>query len=72
MEVQSRDTLVVRLFNPDDMTATVKIAAREPIAQAFRTDFLENRLEELAVRGGSVELSLRPHCIGTVELAMSR
>lgn len=70
-KADERDGVVVRIFNPDETPSTVKVA-RDPIAQAFRTDFLENRLEDLAVRNGAVEVTLRPHCITTIELAQER
>ena len=64
-----REGLLVRLFNPDDRPASVRVGAAAPVARAFRVDFLENRVEELPVRQGTVEVALGPHRIATIELA---
>jgi alpha-mannosidase len=63
-----RDSLLIRVFNPDDTPATARLASREDIRHAFRIDFLENRLEELAVRNGVVDVPVGPHQIATIEL----
>ena len=65
---ESRDTLLVRLFNPDDTPARVRVSAHRPVSQAFRVDFLENRLEELKIRHGAVDVPVGPHRIATIEL----
>ena len=64
-----RDALLVRVFNPDQRPATVRLGTRGNVAHAFRVDFLENRLEELAIRNGTVDVPVGPHQIATIELA---
>jgi alpha-mannosidase len=66
-----RDSLLVRMFNPDQRPATVRLGVRGHIAHAFRVDFLENRLEELVVRNGVVDVPIGPHQIATIELGRS-
>jgi mannosylglycerate hydrolase len=65
----ARDSLLVRVFNPDDTRATVRVSARRQVSQAFRVDFLEDRLEELDVRSGAVDVAVGPYRIATIELA---
>jgi alpha-mannosidase len=66
-----RDSLLVRVFNPDQRPATARLGMRGHIAHAFRVDFLDNRLEELAVRNGVVDVPMGPHQIATIELGRS-
>jgi len=63
-----RESLVVRLFNPDDNPATVRLTRRAPIQEAFRLDFLESRLEDVPVRDGVAEMTVGPHRVATIEL----
>jgi mannosylglycerate hydrolase len=67
-QAAERETLLVRVFNPDDRPATVRLGRPGKIAHAFRVDFLDNRLEELAVRNGAVDVAVGPHQIATIEL----
>jgi mannosylglycerate hydrolase len=64
-----RDTLLVRVFNPDQSRATLRLAGRKKFVQAFRLDLLENRVEELPTRNGIVEVQVGPHQISTIEVA---
>jgi mannosylglycerate hydrolase len=61
--------LLVRLFNPDDTPSLVRVGVRDGAKHAFRTDFLENRVEELAVKGGVVDVPIAPYRITTIEIA---
>jgi alpha-mannosidase len=63
-----RTALVVRLSNPDDTPATVRIRASRPVQHACFVDFLEERTQHLAVRDGGVEIALGPRAITTIEL----
>jgi alpha-mannosidase len=65
---EERDSLIVRLFNPDEVPATVRLTARRDVGRAFRVDFLDNRLEELSVRNRMVDVAVGPQQIATVEL----
>jgi mannosylglycerate hydrolase len=69
LRAADRESTLLRVFNPDDRPATLRLGSRNRITHAFRVDFLENRLEELAVRNGTVEVALGPHQIATIELA---
>jgi alpha-mannosidase len=64
-----RDSLLVRVFNPDQRPATVRLGLRRGLAHAFRVDLLEQRHEELPVRNGAVDVPVGPHQIATIELA---
>jgi mannosylglycerate hydrolase len=66
-----RNGLVVRLFNPDDTEATVRLRSSRSAAKAFLLNLLEERQEEVPVREGAVEMSLGPHRIATLEIAES-
>jgi len=72
VKCHDRDTLLVRVFNPDEAPAVVRFTARKPLEQAFRVDFLENRLEEIPVRNGVAEFPVGPQRISTIEAVMSR
>jgi alpha-mannosidase len=67
----ARESLLVRVFNPDNRPATVRLRTLGSTAHAFRVDFLENRLEELTVRSGTVDAAVAPCQIATIELAPS-
>ena len=67
---EERQGLIVRLFNPDDRPAVARLSTARVVSDAFRVDFLENRLEELEVRHGAVEVPLGPHRIATIELSV--
>ncbi|MFN2444570.1 MAG: alpha-mannosidase [Vicinamibacterales bacterium] len=66
---EERDSLIVRLFNPDDVTATARVRTVDSVRQAFQVDFLETRSSELPVTDGTVQLELGPYQIATLELA---
>jgi alpha-mannosidase len=66
---EDEDALLVRLFNPDDTSASVRISTRRPLKKAHAVNFLEKPLAELPVRDGGVELESNPHRIITIRLA---
>jgi mannosylglycerate hydrolase len=63
-----QNALLVRVFNPDDTPAVVRIGAKHRLDQASRVDFLERSVEELPVREGAAELHVGPHKTMTVLL----
>jgi alpha-mannosidase len=63
-----RAALVMRLSNPDDTTATVRVRALRPLRHASFVDFLEVRTQDLQVRDGGVEVVLGPAAVTTIEL----
>jgi alpha-mannosidase len=66
-----RDSLIVRLFNPDDRDAEIAIAAGSAVRQAWAVDFLEQRRAELTVGADGVHIRLGPHQIKTIELCLT-
>ena len=67
-KAEDRSTIVVRLFNPDDVDAELRIATTAPIAAAYVVNFLEERQEQLAADGDGVGVRVKPHQIRTIEL----
>jgi 2-O-(6-phospho-alpha-D-mannosyl)-D-glycerate hydrolase len=65
---EDRSSVIVRLFNPGDVVASVALHIDAPIAQAFAVNFLEERQEPLAIDGNGVSLRLGPKQIQTIEL----
>jgi alpha-mannosidase len=66
-----RDTLIVRLYNlaADPVEETLILGMR--IADAWRTDLLEERIGRVAVGAdGRIPVRLRPHEIVTVEIGL--
>jgi alpha-mannosidase len=64
-----RDTLILRLFNPDDAAATIRLIPNRPVKEAFLVDFLEERTQSLTVRDGAVDVPVGRHRIKTIELS---
>jgi alpha-mannosidase len=66
---ESRDTLVVRLFNLADVRREATLCFGPPVAGAWRADLLEKRLCDLMMAGGhDVVAALGPHEIATLEI----
>jgi mannosylglycerate hydrolase len=63
-----RASVVMRLFNPTDHQAAVKIRPSLPVSAVHLTDLGEQRQEKAAWAGGSVALELGPHRIKTIEI----
>jgi alpha-mannosidase len=66
----TRDTLIVRLWNASSEEVLETLTTGVRCLGAWRTDLLEERLEELATDGRTVTASLGPHEIATLELAL--
>jgi alpha-mannosidase len=67
-KAEAHDTIVVRLFNPDDVETTARIATGFPLQRACAVNFLEEGREELTVESDGVQVRLAPHQIKTIEL----
>ncbi|HXG87136.1 MAG TPA: glycosyl hydrolase-related protein [Vicinamibacterales bacterium] len=67
-QAADRDSIIVRLFNPDETPAGLRISAKRKITHAYRVDFLEARHDELQPRDGVVDVLVGPHQICTFEL----
>jgi mannosylglycerate hydrolase len=63
-----RSSLIVRLFNPDEALATVRVRTPNAVQRAYLVDLLEERTHDLPVRDGAVEVTLNPHVIRTIEI----
>jgi alpha-mannosidase len=68
-KAEERETIVVRLFNPDDVKTDVRIATTTSITAAHAVNFLEERQEQLATDGADVCVRMKAHEIRTIELA---
>ena len=69
---ESRDTVVVRVWNAGNARAAARVEFGLPVRGAWRCRLDEKRLAKLAVRGRSVRLSMRPREIATVEVNLAR
>jgi alpha-mannosidase len=65
-----RPSVVIRLFNPDDTDAVVRVRTMAPLKAAWLLDLLEERQHDALVRDGAAELTLGPHRIATLELVL--
>jgi alpha-mannosidase len=66
---EDRDTLVVRLYNLGAARRAATLRFEPPLAGAWRTDLLEQRLCDLMIGGDhDVVVELGPHEIATVEV----
>ena len=67
---ETRDTLVVRLYNLTSRTVEERLTLGCGMLAAWKVNLLEEREGELAVNDRSVLLTLDPHRIVTLELAL--
>jgi mannosylglycerate hydrolase len=66
---ETRDTLVVRLYNLADARREAALRFAPPVVAAWRTDLLEERLADLMMAGAhEVVVELGPHEIATLEV----
>jgi mannosylglycerate hydrolase len=63
-----RDTLVCRLFNPDDEPAALRLTTASRLATATALDLHERPLHDLTVQDGGLQTTVGPHQITTFEL----
>ena len=59
---------LIRVFNPNDHAARVRVTTQRPIRAASLVDFLERALDEIPVVEGAVELAATSHQIVTAIL----
>jgi mannosylglycerate hydrolase len=62
-----RAGVILRVFNPADVPASVKIRPRARVSAVYLTDLAEHRQQKCPHAGGSVSLELRPYSIQTIE-----
>lgn len=65
---ESRDSLVVRLYNTTGEKARETLSFGRPVQAAWRVSLLEERVCEMTPDGSALDLELRPHEIATVEV----
>jgi alpha-mannosidase len=68
---ETRDTLIVRLYNLTSSRVEETLMLGSDVSAAWGVNLLEEREGEIAVEGQSVRLTLEPHQIVTVELALT-
>ena len=66
------DAFLLRLANTHGEPVNTKLSAFAPIRAARRTTLSGNELEELAVAGGAVALTLRPWDLQQVRLELEK
>jgi len=71
-KADGRESIVMRLFNPDATAVESTIASATRVLEAHQLDLLERRQQALAARAGAVAVTLGPHAIRTVELVVER
>jgi mannosylglycerate hydrolase len=69
-QAEDRSSVIVRLFNPDATEARATVTLDAALVRAFEVNLLEERQRELSIENGGVALSLAPHQIMTIELAV--
>ena len=62
----------MRMFNPTDIPAAVKISSPARMSAVYLTDLAEHRQKKCARARGSVTLELQPHRIQTIEIVPQR
>ncbi len=67
-KAESRDTLIVRLFNLRAEPCKETLTFARPIRSAWRTDLLEERTGTLAAGETTLVVAVRPHEIVTLEV----
>jgi alpha-mannosidase len=66
---ETRESIIVRLFNPTEKEITGKIKFRKPIKEAWLTNLNEERKKELPInKNGSLEMKVEHKKIVTIEL----
>jgi mannosylglycerate hydrolase len=66
-KADNRDSLIVRLYNPDTRQTTATIKLWTPIKEAYIVDLWEERQEKLELADGNVKLKIAAKTIITVE-----
>jgi mannosylglycerate hydrolase len=69
---EDRDSIILRLFNPDEAPATVRVRTHVPVHSAALVDFMEERPQGVPVKDGVAEVVLGRHTIRTLELSLGR
>jgi alpha-mannosidase len=67
-QAEDGDGCIVRLYESQRQRGPVTLQAGFPLAEAWRTNLLEENEEKLAVEGDRLPISLRPFEILTLRL----
>jgi 2-O-(6-phospho-alpha-D-mannosyl)-D-glycerate hydrolase len=70
-QAEAGGSIIIRLFNPDDVEARASIAIDTPIDAAYNVNLLEERQAELHIENGAIAVHLAPHQIKTIEIVKS-
>jgi mannosylglycerate hydrolase len=65
------ETLLLRVFNPGDEPAVVRVIPRGSVLQAARVDLLGHPVEALTVADDAFDVSVGPHRIETLRVEMA-
>jgi len=68
-KADNRNSLVLRLYNPDKAKTQAVVKLWKPIKQAHLLDLWEERKEKLETADGTLKLTIAAKKIVTVELA---
>jgi 2-O-(6-phospho-alpha-D-mannosyl)-D-glycerate hydrolase len=71
-KADDRDAVIVRLVNPGDVDADVRVVPGFPVHDAWSVNLLEERDARLSLEQGGVRTHLTPHGIQTIELVRNR
>lgn len=67
---ETRESLIVRFYNPGGTRESARLSAFRPIRRVWLTDLKESRETELNVTKGAVKLDCGPYRILTVEVVL--
>jgi alpha-mannosidase len=71
-KAEDDDSIVVRLYDVEGVSGSVRIQSPGPIAGAERTDLLERNGKGLTVQGDEVEIQVGAYAIETVKIRSKR
>jgi alpha-mannosidase len=69
---EHRDSLIVRLFNPTSEDLDGKISINLPVAEAWLTNMIEERREQLVLSGHNIDFQVGHKKILTLEFVIDR
>jgi len=65
---ETRDSVIVRFYNPREDPCEARLGSLWPVSEAFRTNLEEKRLDSLSVEGSGLRVHVKAKEIVTVEL----
>jgi alpha-mannosidase len=67
-KADDRDSVILRVFNPDETAVETSLTSDRTLAGAHRTNLREQRQQPVTPKEGRVTLTLGPRKIATIEL----